>query len=73
MRRTAWMHVRSALTKTWWWLRQTSGDAAYEIYLRGEARHHFHSSNWSGSPVLSRKEFYLDALRRKYSRVSRCC
>jgi hypothetical protein len=71
--RIACAHLRSALSKIWWGFRQTSGDAAYEVYLRREARHHFNSGSRRGSPVLSRKEFYLDALRRKYSRVSRCC
>jgi uncharacterized short protein YbdD (DUF466 family) len=51
----------------WVWLRQVSGDAAYENYLRSAASHPD-----SGSP-LSRAEFYLDSLRRRYSTVSRCC
>lgn len=50
----------------WWWLRQVSGDAAYENYLawaagRGVGR------------VCSREEFYVESLRRRYSGVSRCC
>lgn len=57
----------SLLRGGWDWLRQVSGDAAYENYLRSAARHAD-----SGSP-LSRAEFYLDSLRRRYSSVSRCC
>jgi uncharacterized short protein YbdD (DUF466 family) len=73
----------------WWFLRQVSGDAAYENYLRhaatppagadppvcpvcerGPSR-----AEARGGPCLtfSREEFYLDALRRRYSGVSRCC
>lgn len=47
----------------WWWLRQVTGDAAYDNYLR----HHLHS------PTLSRTQFYRDSLRRKYSTINRCC
>ena len=61
--------------KAWWWLRQFSGDAAYEHYV-----HHATSARFGEAPgtggtqgVLSRKEFFLDALRRRYSSVSRCC
>lgn len=60
---------REAANTFWWWLRQMSGDAAYENYLRHAAR-----LDRSGpDPRLSREEFYLDALRRRYSDVSRCC
>ncbi|HXO45179.1 MAG TPA: YbdD/YjiX family protein [Candidatus Cybelea sp.] len=58
----------SLLRGGWVWLRQVSGDAAYENYLRAAARHPD-----SGSPPLSRAEFYLDSLHRRYSTVSRCC
>jgi uncharacterized short protein YbdD (DUF466 family) len=58
--------VRLALGRAWWWLRQVSGDAAYENYVRRAGRA-------VASRVLSREEFYLDTLRRKYARVSRCC
>jgi hypothetical protein len=54
--------ARRGFAGLWWWLRQLSGDAAYESYLRS-----------AGAPILSRQEFYLDSLRRKYSGVSRCC
>ncbi|HEY4710142.1 MAG TPA: YbdD/YjiX family protein [Candidatus Acidoferrales bacterium] len=51
----------------WVWLRQVSGDAAYDNYLRSTAR------QADSGPPLSRAEFYLDLLRRRYSSVSRCC
>ncbi len=73
--------------KLWWYLRQVSGDAAYENYLRcAEARLDRlsappagipgppHRSDSCGcAPLLSAEQFYLDVLRRRYSGVSRCC
>ena len=50
------------LRHLWAGLRELSGDVAYERYCRDNPR-----------PALSREEFYLDRLRRKYSGVSRCC
>jgi uncharacterized short protein YbdD (DUF466 family) len=55
------------LTRAWTWLRQVSGDAAYENYLRSTRR------SASQQPPLSRAQFYLDALERRYSATSRCC
>jgi len=55
--------TRSAMRRLWSWLRQVSGDAAYETYLRHAA---------AGAP-LTRAQFYLDAVRRQYSTPSRCC
>jgi hypothetical protein len=57
-------HTGAALGLLWWWLREVSADAAYENYLRRA----------SGTPeVLSAEQFFLSRLKRKYSRVSRCC
>jgi uncharacterized short protein YbdD (DUF466 family) len=69
----------AAFRKVWWWLRQVSGDAAYENYLRSLARRAPRRSRAAarecagGERPLSAEEFYLDALRRRYSGVSRCC
>lgn len=65
----------------WWWLRQVLGDAAYENYLRSASRRRRAQETGKdrcsppGDPgrLLSREEFYLDALQRRYSSVSRCC
>ena len=58
--------MRSRLTLLvrafWRGLREWSGDAAYETYVRRAGRH-----------PLSREEFWLDSQRRRYERVSRCC
>jgi putative selenoprotein len=59
----------------WWWLRQVSGDADYENYLRRGSR----NSGAGGSEhrvsrgAISAEEFYLENLRRKHSRINRCC
>jgi hypothetical protein len=72
----------------WRWIRQVSGDAAYENYLRSTQRvaqaemarddartmqARCCSTHATSTPQLSRGEFYLDTLRRRYSAVSRCC
>jgi uncharacterized short protein YbdD (DUF466 family) len=57
----------NALHAAWSWLRQVSGDAAYENYIRCNL------NSRRNEPPLSRAEFYLDSLRRRYSTVSRCC
>ncbi|HKV05220.1 MAG TPA: CstA-like transporter-associated (seleno)protein [Candidatus Acidoferrales bacterium] len=63
----------SLLRLAWSWLRQVSGDAEYENYLRCARRRLSAATAAVGSAPLSRAEFYLDSLRRRYSTVSRCC
>ena len=46
----------------WAFLRLWSGDADYDVY---RAR--------VDGPALSREEFWLESLERRYDRVSRCC
>ena len=50
------------VVRAWQALRILTGDAAYDAYL---AR--------AGGAPLSREAFYLDTLRRRYSRPNRCC
>jgi uncharacterized short protein YbdD (DUF466 family) len=50
--------------RAWAWLRAVSGDDAYEAYVAGIA---------PPGAVPTRQEFYLDRLRRQYSRINRCC
>jgi uncharacterized short protein YbdD (DUF466 family) len=57
--------------QVWWALRQIFGDAAYENYLQSIQRNAVGAA--SAAAPLSRDEFYLDSLRRKYSKISRCC
>ena len=80
--------VRNLPRTIWRWIRQVSGDAAYENYLRSThrvARAETASVDARTMPAascsthatfaqpLSRSEFYLDALQRRYSTISRCC
>ncbi len=75
------MRIASGARVAWWWLRQVMGDAAYENYLRsasrrrgvGEAAKACCEQPGRAGRLLTREEFYLDALRRRYSGVSRCC
>jgi uncharacterized short protein YbdD (DUF466 family) len=57
--------------QTWWALRQIFGDAAYENYLQSVRRSEIHGEKVAAP--LSRDEFYLDSLQRRYSKISRCC
>lgn len=58
--------VWAALGRAWWWLRQFSGDAAYDNYLRSVAHQ-------GRGCLLSVEEFYLEQLHRRYAGISRCC
>jgi hypothetical protein len=66
----------SAMEKFWWWLRQVTGDAAYENYLglasrrsRNPAICHPHNAG----NTVSAEQFYVERMQRKYARISRCC
>jgi len=59
--------ISAALARVWRGIREWCGDAAYERYTRGHARHH------CGKALLTREQFYLEELQKRYSRVSRCC
>ena len=61
------IRVSVTLRRIWQGIREWSGDAAYERYLQSRAK------NCDGLAVLTREEFYLSQLQKKYSRVSRCC
>lgn len=62
-----WRRVASAAGVAWRGVREWCGDAAYERYLRSHSKHR------CGATALSREEFYLEQLHKRYSRVSRCC
>jgi uncharacterized short protein YbdD (DUF466 family) len=55
------------LRRFWRGLREWCGDSAYETYLR--------SKGTQSSPcrTLTRAEFYVEQLNRRYSRPNRCC
>ncbi|MGE0116150.1 MAG: YbdD/YjiX family protein [Steroidobacteraceae bacterium] len=59
--------MRNWLQRCFDYLRQVSGDDAYERYLAHHRRHH------ADQAVLDRRAFYLAEQRRKWSGVKRCC
>ena len=61
------MRGAAGLRALWAWLRALSGDDAYERYVARHAGAHAHA------PLLTRRAFYEDEQRRKWSGVSRCC
>ncbi len=62
--------ITRALQKVWRYLRELTGDAAYENYLKYCAAN---ESNSNPRKTMTRAEFYNDAQRRKYSTINRCC
>jgi uncharacterized short protein YbdD (DUF466 family) len=49
------------------WLRQVTGDDAYERYLQHHQHHH------AGDVVLDRRAFYIAEQQRKWTGIKRCC
>jgi uncharacterized short protein YbdD (DUF466 family) len=62
--------VNRTLQKAWRYLRQVTGDAAYENYMKYCAAK---KTNSNPPKRMTRSEFYSDALKRKYSTINRCC
>lgn len=59
--------AKHALRLFWRGLREWSGDDAYERYLLASRRQRTETT------ALTRKQFYVEQLRRRYSRPNRCC
>jgi len=55
------------LRRLWHFVREVTGDNAYDRYLAHHRLHH------PGQPPLSPRDFYRQQQERKWSRVSRCC
>ena len=55
------------LKQVWRFIREMTGDDAYERYLAHLRSHH------PGGEVLTRREYFKLAQERKWSKVSRCC
>ena len=64
--RMAWSRTKRGLGNLWQGLREWCGDAAYENYRRCAERGGLKN-------VLSREQFYVEQLNKKYSRPNRCC
>ena len=71
--RGAFTGAQRTAAKLWWAIRQIFGDAAYEIYLRSASMNSRSAQDGNSPPPMSPADFYLDSLRRRYSRISRCC
>ena len=54
----------SLLRRLWSFIRELSGDSAYETYLRRAS---------GAAPPLTRAAFFRDRLARQYERPDRCC
>ncbi len=65
--RKAAKRTKRFLRRFWRGFREWCGDAAYESYLRSNARH------VGSCRTLSPAEFYVEQLNRRYSRPNRCC
>ncbi|HWQ40232.1 MAG TPA: YbdD/YjiX family protein [Burkholderiales bacterium] len=55
------------LRSFWRFLRQASGDDAYERYLAHHRAHH------PGQPPLTRADYFRFCQEQKWSKLSRCC
>ncbi len=60
--------IKPIVRAVWQWLREWSGDAAYEQYCR-----HITARGGMQTEVPSAEQFYLDSIHRRFSRPSRCC
>jgi uncharacterized short protein YbdD (DUF466 family) len=60
-------YAGSVLQRVFRGIREWCGDAAYERYAESYAKHS------CGCELLTRQEFYLSQLQKKYSQVNRCC
>jgi hypothetical protein len=61
-----WRDSKHAFTQFWKGLREWCGDAAYENYRNSAER-------LGQQQIVSRPQFYVEQLNRKYSRPNRCC
>lgn len=55
------------LHRFWRFLREATGDDAYERYLAHHRAHH------PGQPPLDRAQYFRLCQEQKWSKVSRCC
>jgi uncharacterized short protein YbdD (DUF466 family) len=67
LRRAAANATWRALSAAWRFVRQISGDDAYERYLEHASREH------PDRPPMRRNEYYRFRTEQKWSRITRCC
>ncbi len=61
------LNIRDFITGAWRALRTATGDDAYERYLAHHAVEHV------GKAPLSRRAYYDEYQRQKWSGINRCC
>jgi uncharacterized short protein YbdD (DUF466 family) len=59
--------IATELKRAWGYLRQVTGDDAYERYVAHHAQAH------ADQPPLTREQFFRQRQDEKWSKVSRCC
>jgi uncharacterized short protein YbdD (DUF466 family) len=59
--------LKHRLKQLWRYLRQVTGDDAYERYIARQNQAH------AGEPALTRQQFFKLRQDEKWSKVSRCC
>jgi uncharacterized short protein YbdD (DUF466 family) len=59
--------IRNLCTSGWRFMREVTGDDAYERYLVHQQQSHPHE------PPMSAEQYFKFRLDQKWSRVSRCC
>lgn len=64
--RGVWRNAGEMSRTLWKRLREWCGDAAYERYQKAVTRK-------KSGHALTREQFYIEQLERKYSRPNRCC
>jgi len=67
LRRAAANAAWRTLWAIWHFVRQVSGDDAYERYLEHTLREH------PDRPPMRRNEYYRFRTEQKWSRITRCC
>lgn len=61
------MNPINRLKRLWQYLRQVTGDDAYERYVAHRLLAH------ASEPPLTRQQFFTRRQNEKWSKVSRCC
>ncbi|MEY3220049.1 MAG: hypothetical protein RIT27_1406 [Pseudomonadota bacterium] len=59
--------LKITFKKVWGFIKELSGDDAYERYLKHHAEHH------PTAPLLSCEEFFKQEQERKWNGIKRCC
>ncbi len=63
----SYVRLRSLIASVWRGVRTATGDDAYERYLTHHALEH------AGTAPLSRRAYYDEYQRQKWSGINRCC